>query len=136
MQQNLNNALAALRPKSFLRRAFRWSRKIPDISEISFIVQNELLQAATLAACLVATCNQESDATPAQIRILKNAEGWRALATVLRLPYFRRKWIIQEIFASQNVVVLSEDHTCDLKIFTDCLSLMTSRGPLKRVPDL
>ncbi len=122
--------------KSKIARAFGRSPKIPERPKISIVIENKLLRAATLAACVVALCNQEHDATSMQIQTLKNDDGWRALASVLQRPYFARRWVIQEIIASQSVTVLSEDHACSLDIFIECLAVMKSGQAWKRTPKL
>ena len=59
---------------------------------------------------------------------------WAALSTLMRRPWFNRRWIVQEISLAKQAILHCGNDTLDWRDFADCVSLLYhKRQDLKRL---
>lgn len=104
----------------------------PQLSypQLGINFQGVLHRAETLALCLGCVTRQDQDISLQQADVLSDSDLWADLYLVLSQPYFRRKWVIQEVSMNRNVIVLSDGYACDLLTFAECVAAM--KKPLGR----
>ncbi|KAF2675615.1 HET-domain-containing protein [Lentithecium fluviatile CBS 122367] len=57
----------------------------------------------------------------------KIAASWAAFASILRRPWFRRRWVIQEVAASRNASVQCGNRSMNWIDFADAVQLFTTK---------
>ncbi|KAK8102403.1 hypothetical protein PG984_015549 [Apiospora sp. TS-2023a] len=49
---------------------------------------------------------------------------WRAIWNLIRLPYWERVWIVQEVVLPKAVLLICDDVSLDMEILDDCVSIL------------
>jgi hypothetical protein len=77
-----------------------------------------------------------SDSSPAEFRIMLDAMGFPdfeikgllAMDAILSSPWFRRKWVIQEVAVPQHVTVICSSHEVDWDVFDQAVRFICELG--------